>query len=359
MPVEKSRSFAFTLYKFDTKLLADLKVHPEVKYLIYQSELTPTTNISHLQGYIVINKSSSMTACKKIIGENSVHLEYSLMENKIYNTYYCSKRESYDELLGLRYMSDIAQCGDPTFVWGRFLNKEEVDVYVKSRSEKVRQTNQGRRRDLESLKEYVKDYQSYVQALYNAPTSMQLIMNRYKQFTIDYMSALPRDKMIWPYVSFRPWQQAILELIETVPDDRTINFIVDRQGNTGKSVFTNYLYRNHKAFLCQGALANIAKQYNFETLIICDSPRKVNDLINYSALELLKNGIIISTKYELETKARRSGVNAHIFVFMNQYPDLTALSIDRYHIYTIENYELHREEIVMDEEKVNPNYMYS
>jgi len=122
--------------------------------------------------------------------------------------------------------------------------------------------------------------------------------------------------------------------LEADPDDRTLIFIVDFRGRSGKSTISDYLLRNYNAFSAFGKEAEVYYLYSGETIILCDSPRDRNDYINYSTLEKLKDGTITSTKYQPVKKYRDE--QAHIVVFMNQWPDIKALSRDRYNIYCID-----------------------
>ena len=64
-----------------------------------------------------------------------------------------------------------------------------------------------------------------------------------------------------------------------------------------------------------------------------DCPRnKQGDFIQYDFIEELKNGYIFSPKYESKVKKLKV---PHIVVCMNEYPDMTKLSEDRYKIYTL------------------------
>lgn len=56
-PTKTSRNFIFTAYRDEYTF----KPHDEVKYLIYQFEKCPTTDRTHIQGYVELNKSVRYT----------------------------------------------------------------------------------------------------------------------------------------------------------------------------------------------------------------------------------------------------------------------------------------------------------
>jgi len=61
-----------------------------------------------------------------------------------------------------------------------------------------------------------------------------------------------------------------------------------------------------------------------------DCPRsKQGEFIQYDFLEEVKNGYVFSSKYESRNKVFPS---PHVVVFMNELPDMTKLSKDRYEI---------------------------
>jgi len=339
---DRDRRFCVTWYNYKIKKVEALKKHPEVKFLVFQSELCPETGRSHLQMYIEVTKQVRYAGLKKIFDDDQIHI-IGCDGGHINNLYYCSKRSSFDIVKNIRYISD-KNCEDPTFYWGRFDTREECTAYAKSFYAKIRalkakkspsERRAGHRSDLDALMAHLDQYGSYGSALQAASTDMKLHMIKYKQYCHDYMAIKPRKKIEWPFPTFRPWQQSVIDILEAPTNGREIHFIVDTKGGAGKSDLTNYLFRNYQAYLCMGAHGNIAKLYNFEQLLVCDSPRTANEFVNYGAIEQILTGIINSTKYEPEIKVRDNDLKVHALVFMNSYPDRLALSDDRYKVYNI------------------------
>lgn len=141
-------------------------------------------------------------------------------------------------------------------------------------------------------------------------------------------------------VEWKPWQKSILDIVESKPDSRTINWVVDELGNSGKSFLTKYLALTKSVIIADGKKDNIFNQVNrklnddeeeFE-IVILDIPRSSLGYVNYGVLEQLKNGCIYSGKYE-------GGLclfdDVHVIVFANEEPDLGQFSSDRWNIIKI------------------------
>ena len=64
----------------------------------------------------------------------------------------------------------------------------------------------------------------------------------------------------------------------------------------------------------------------------CPTRSKQGDFIQYDFIEELKNGFIFSPEYESKVKKLKV---PHIVVCMNEYPNMTKLSGDRYKLYTL------------------------
>lgn len=135
-----------------------------------------------------------------------------------------------------------------------------------------------------------------------------------------------------------PWQRALEMHLEDEPDDRTITWIWRDQGSLGKSAFCKYMAVKHNAtILTNGKTADIAFILpDNPKIIIFDLPRSSEDgyggsnrKFNYTALEKIKDGMLMSSKYKSKIKMFNS---PHIIVFANWPPDTTALSEDRWDI---------------------------
>lgn len=87
---DRSRKFCFTAWNIDT---TPDENYPGLRYLIYQKELSPTTNKLHWQGYCEFEKSQRYAAVKKMCGDDTAHVE-AANGTADHNKRYCGKSES-------------------------------------------------------------------------------------------------------------------------------------------------------------------------------------------------------------------------------------------------------------------------
>ena len=133
-----------------------------------------------------------------------------------------------------------------------------------------------------------------------------------------------------------PWQQKIEELCKTEPDDRTIHWYYDTDGNIGKSAFIKYMVIKNKVLYCGGGRYNDIMNLVFNqdmdstNTVMFDIPRAHESKISYASLECIKNGLVSNMKYETGVKTFNS---PHLIIFANFPPDDTnKLSRDRWNI---------------------------
>ncbi len=152
-----------------------------------------------------------------------------------------------------------------------------------------------------------------------------------------YSKGLPKPiKLI---TQFKNWQNQVLQLLETEPNDRTIHWYFDKIGGIGKTVFCKYLCAKKNALYLTGKASDakyLITQYiekdasNADNLIcLFDFTRSREKFVSYQAIEEIKNGIFMSTKYECKMTIMNC---PHVIIFANFEPDKTALSADRWHI---------------------------
>lgn len=125
----------------------------------------------------------------------------------------------------------------------------------------------------------------------------------------------PLPKMDEPVL--RPLQNYLKSLLDAPADSRHIYYVYDQKGNVGKTFFATYMAVNHKAFVINPAKsADIFYMYKNQRIIIYDIPRTTDDrYVNWGALEKLKDGYMVSGKYDSCIKYRPEP--AHIMVFSN------------------------------------------
>jgi len=135
---------------------------------------------------------------------------------------------------------------------------------------------------------------------------------------------------------FYEWQKFVINIIKQEPDDRKIYWIWEEKGNKGKTTFAKYLSATYGAIPVEGKKNDILYCCaEFESdIYIMDIERTMEEYISYGAIEKIKNGYYMCSKYESKPIIRNP---PHFIVFANFMPDLSALSTDRWVIINIEN----------------------
>lgn len=138
------------------------------------------------------------------------------------------------------------------------------------------------------------------------------------------------DNVVW-----KKWQQDVIDIVKSKPDDRTIHWFWEDVGNIGKSFLAKYLVLKYNAIIADGKKDNVFNQIknwldenedDDPTLVLLDVPRYNMGYLNYGTLEQIKNGLIYSGKYE---GGQCVFDNPHIIVFANEPPKRGVLSNDR------------------------------
>jgi len=140
----------------------------------------------------------------------------------------------------------------------------------------------------------------------------------------------------------RAWQEEIKKMLDEEPDDRKIYWYTDIAGGKGKTSLARHLIINRDKpdiIYLSGKVADVkcgvAKEVSegrSPRLCIFNFARSMEQYISYEALEVIKDGIFYSGKYE-------SGMCMynipHVVVMANFPPDRSKLSEDRWEIKTI------------------------
>lgn len=290
-----AKNWCFTLNNYsddDIDRINSLVDNGEVTYIIYGKEIGDS-GTPHLQGFFSLPKRSRLQKAKSVIGSNP-HLEVPRNVNA--SIQYCKKD------------------GD----WVEFGSYN---------------TSSGKRNDLEDFREAVKGGVLDMKRLRDEHASVYAKYPRYcHEFVRDNY-----PKVIIENHDLRPWQRHLKTLLEEPPNRRTIIFVVDEVGNSGKSWFADW-YQQDSGDTCQiltpGKRADMAYmlQPGLKVLFL-DAPRsKQSAFVQYDFLEDLKNGRVFSSKYESYMKTYEP---MHIVVLMNESPDMTKLSADRYKVINV------------------------
>lgn len=143
--------------------------------------------------------------------------------------------------------------------------------------------------------------------------------------------------------SFYPYQDQIVhELVKQIKfptyDSRSVNWVVDCIGNTGKSSLVKYLlwkYGEHVMLVPRGNAQNMrtviinrgpAKLYLFDLPRTSGSQEHIEDV--YAVIEDVKNGTVLSAMYGKDQMLLMDP--PLVWVLSNYSPDFRALSLDRW-----------------------------
>lgn len=138
-----------------------------------------------------------------------------------------------------------------------------------------------------------------------------------------------------------PIFKELLDVIDKPVNKRHIHVVVDRKGGIGKSSFTKFLFNTKEGVYplsgkgenMKCAIKMLKDKLGDPKIVIVDCPRCLNDFISWQGIEEIKNGLIFSGKYEPDIMSFRS---PHVIVMMNEAPDMSKLSPDRWVIYDVE-----------------------
>lgn len=147
--------------------------------------------------------------------------------------------------------------------------------------------------------------------------------------------------------SLWPWQQQVKDYIDGPVHPRTINCIIEKTGNIGKSAFCKYMaFKYDLPVLGWGRTGDllhlVSKLPNKKAYLFDLARTKPKDWANgdiYSAMEGIKNGLFVNTKYECKQVIMKV---PHVWIFTNTSPDLTTMSSDRWVLWEIVDKQLHR-----------------
>ena len=159
-------------------------------------------------------------------------------------------------------------------------------------------------------------------------------------------------------VQLKPWQESLLEYVQK-PCDREIFWVVGKEGNEGKSWFQKYV----KSWLgARRVVTGIDIKANnasiFQALRKCPivtadiflfnigKSKKKFEVINYDALENMKDGEAFASKYDSQQlKIRVPNV---VMVFSNSPPNISQLAKVRFEVFHIINDQLQKRNMVVN-----------
>lgn len=137
-------------------------------------------------------------------------------------------------------------------------------------------------------------------------------------------------------------QRRVLDILSR-SGNRSIVVWYDKRGGVGKSYYTRYCYEKGLAYYVpptvndtKSLIQYVCAGYQGERFIIIDIPRSARWSESlYTAIESIKDGLVYDTRY---TARIRDIWGVQILVLCNTFPELGALSRDRWIIVNKEGY---------------------
>lgn len=130
---------------------------------------------------------------------------------------------------------------------------------------------------------------------------------------------------------FKDWQKDIIKIVESEPDNRSIYWFWEEKGGIGKTQFCKYLSHVYNAVPIEGKKNDIlfcAATFDSD-IYLFDLERSMEEYVSYAAIEKIKNGYYMCSKYESKPIIRNC---PHVIIFANFKPEVNKLSLDRWKI---------------------------
>lgn len=139
---------------------------------------------------------------------------------------------------------------------------------------------------------------------------------------------------------FFPWQKTVLNMLRGEVDDRCAHWIYDPAGNSGKTRFLKYVgFRMNGVnlgYATAGDTLNLVSKLPNRGIYCWNltrtRPSSISESELYASIESVKDGMFVNMKYE--TREIYMSI-PHIVVMSNHKPKFTALTADRWKMWTI------------------------
>lgn len=299
----KFRNFCFTRYFDSEEGAIESASHLDgyftddlFSYIIVNVEACPTTARIHWQGYCELSKQARWGQIKRtatiLVGAH-VETRKGSQQQAID---YCMKEES--------RVAGPFSYGEPNGSRGPGkVTAQTIVDYIKANP-------------TTTMDEIEEEFTAYCMMHYDKVQSTLLRSKRTKFDDSAFVA--------------RAWQEFVMQRIRAEPDDRTIFWVTDAVGDRGKSRLAKHLVSEHKAVQLGGRHADMALIYrnSLAPVVIFDVSRSEKEFSHdvYSMAENLKNGTVISSKYQSESLMFKA---PHVIVFSNRTWDRSMWTVNR------------------------------
>ena len=128
----------------------------------------------------------------------------------------------------------------------------------------------------------------------------------------------------------RPWQEQVIAIVNTENTNRAVFWVYDNRGGTGKSYLCQYLLKSGNGILfADFNYRENSYLYNCESIVLFDLARSSTAPTDMRFVEDLKNGYLVSTKFEVKKKIF---VSPLVIIFSNELPRQEIPSKDRWKV---------------------------
>nr|QXP07646.1 MAG: replication associated protein [Arizlama virus] len=139
-----------------------------------------------------------------------------------------------------------------------------------------------------------------------------------------------------------PWQNEVMQICASEPDDRSIYWYWEETGCVGKTTLAKHLCLTTDTIVLSGKASDckytvcswIESNKRFPKIILFHYTRSVESYVSYEAIESIKDGIFMNSKYECKMVLYDSPT---VIVMANFEPQYTAISADRWKVREIQN----------------------
>jgi hypothetical protein len=208
---------------------------------------------------------------------------------------------------------------------------------------------------LEKMKEMKKEYE----ATLNQGRLISELLHKHEDLSEDALSQEFRHCLqqfrhsclnlgtLYEEVTLRPWQKELMAFLNK-PSQHQVIWVVGSQGNEGKTFIQNYIhhqYGDRRVVMCDitGNKKHIAHYLakvglGCKDIFLFNQPCSSYESVAYDLLEGIKDGLVLSHKYQ--TEQLKFNTPNTVMVFSNNRPNTAALKKDIWLILEIKNDQL-------------------
>lgn len=220
--------------------------------------------------------------------------------------------------------------------------------------EAARKPEQGKRHDLDDIKRKILEGAELDTLREEYFGQFAMHESFFRRFKGSVLEKQVKEKMMTDYenVTWKPWQQTLIDLASGPVQNRKVHVVVDKNGNSGKSFLANYLALKHEFLILNPSSRRDMGYILMSTLdsgknvagVVIDIARSIvgsglnENLPNtamaatYNFVEACHDGRLTNTKYESRTIFFQQ---PHVMIFTNHPVEIRSdftLSRDRWNV---------------------------